>query len=510
MLDTPLPRDALTAFRDEIEKIALLKTELQPHQQRVVDRISKPDQPGLVVAHGLGSGKTLTSIAAQENLGTPSTVVVPAALQANYAKERKKHLEGKSSPAHIVSMQNIARKDAPPSDPMMIVDEAHRAREGGTKIQKVLSKNEAQKRMLLTGSPFYNHPADIAPLINMAAGERVLPASRGDFSRRYIAEEKVRPGLINRLRGVKPGIREMVNPKTRKELGSAFQKWVDYHPGSAEDFPTVERENVSVPMTRDQLQVYDTMMKKAPPWVSLKIKSRLPPSKQESKELNAFLSATRQVSNTTAPFDASRDAQVQDPKIETAFSKLKEQFDTNPNAKAVVYSNFLGAGLDPYKQRLQQAGIPYGEFTGEMTRRKRDELVNQYNAGKVRALLLSSAGGEGLDLKGTRLMQILEPHWNSEKLKQVEGRGIRYKSHADLPPEERKVLVQNFLATRPRSGVMERLHLKKPGGSVDEYLTQMSTDKERLISDFRNLMAQRQQQVNEAYQAQPQVRPRAA
>lgn len=492
MIEFGLLHRAFESCGDELEKIALLKTELQPQQQRVVDRIKDPKQPGLVVAHGLGSGKTLTSIAAQEALGTPSTVVVPAALQENYAKERKKHLKGQSQHANIVSMQNIARKGTAPSDPLMIVDEAHRAREGGTKTQKVLANNEAEKRLLLTGSPFYNHPADISPLVNMAAGERVLPATRADFSKRYISEQKVRPGFFDRLRGVRPGMKEVLNPKHRKELGDTFQKWVDYYPGSPENFPSVERENINVPMTKEQLEVYDTMMHKAPPWVAMKIKSRLPPNKQESKQLNAFLSATRQVSNSTAPFTTEPDAEAHDPKIDLAFQKLKEQFDTNPRAKGVVYSNYLGAGLSPYKERLEQAGIPYGEFTGEMNKAKRDDLVHQYNEGKIRALLLSSAGGEGLDLKGTRLMQILEPHWNSEKLKQVEGRGIRYKSHEDLPPEERNVRVQNFLATRPRSGILERLHLKKPGGSVDEYLTQMSSDKERLINEFKTLMAQRQ------------------
>lgn len=492
MLTLGVLHRAFASCGDELEKIALLRTELQPQQERVVERIKDPKQPGLVVAHGLGSGKTLTSIAAQEALGMPSQVVVPASLQENYAKERRKHLKGKSQPAQIMSMQNIARKGTPPSAPLMVVDEAHRAREGGTKIQKVLGQNEAEKRLLLTGSPFYNHPADIAPLVNLAAGERVLPNSRADFSKKYIAEEKVRPGFFDRLRGVRPGIRETLNPRARRDLGDTFQKWVDYYPGSPTDFPSVERENVNVPMTKEQLEVYDTMMKKAPPWVAMKIRSRLPPSKQESKQLNAFLSATRQVSNTTAPFNTDPEAEQHDPKIDLAFQKLKEQFEGNPQSKAVIYSNYLDAGLNPYKNRLTEANIPYGEFTGEMPKSKRDALVQQYNEGKIRALLLSSAGGEGLDLKGTRLMQILEPHWNSEKLKQVEGRGIRYKSHADLPPEQRNVLVQNFLATRPRSGILERLHLRKPGGSVDEYLTQMSADKERLINEFKGLMAQRQ------------------
>lgn len=478
--------DFLPGFSNELEKLAIIKTELQPHQQRVVDRIKKEDQPGLVVAHGLGSGKTLTSIAAQEALNMPADVVVPAALQGNYKKEVQKHVKGKTPKRYIQSMQNVAVKNKPPSNKMMIVDEAHRAREVGTKTHQVLSKNKSDKRLLLTGSPFYNHPSDIAPLINMAAGERVLPSNPQDFEKRYVSMNKVSPGLMGRLRGVRPGTVPNLNKKREEELRGHFGKWVDYHPSSTENFPEVKRENVEVQMTPEQMGVYETLMNRAPAWVSYKIRKGLPPNKAESQQLNAFLGGVRQASNSTAPFQVDDDAQ--DPKIQKAFENLKAHLDSNPRSKAVVYSNYLQAGLNPYKKRLDEAKIPYGEFTGQMNKLERDELVRQYNANKLRALLISSAGGEGLDLKGTRLMQILDPHWNDEKIKQVEGRGVRYKSHDELPPEERNVLIQRYLATRPRTGLLEKARLKGPGGSVDQYLATRAAEKERLIQQFRDLL----------------------
>lgn len=478
--------DALPGFSDELEKVAVIKTELQPHQQRVVDRIQKPDQPGLVVAHGLGSGKTLTSIAAQEALNMPADVVVPASLQGNYKKEIKKHVTGKTPKRLVQSMQNLAVKNKPPQSKMMIVDEAHRARETGTKTHQVLARNAAEKRLLLTGSPFYNHPADIAPLINMAAGDRILPSNPQEFEKRYVKMTKVGPGLMGRLRGVRSGVVPNLNDRREGELREHFGKWVDYHPSSQENFPEVRRENVEVPMTPEQMGVYETVMNRAPAWVAYKIRKGLPPNKAEAQQLNAFLTGVRQISNSTAPFQT--DEEPHDPKIQKAFENLQRQLGENPRAKAVVYSNYLQAGLDPYKRRLQEAKIPYGEFTGQMGKEERDELVRQYNANKLRALLISSAGGEGLDLKGTRLMQILDPHWNDEKIKQVEGRGIRYRSHDDLPPEERNVLVQRYLATRPRTGLMEKARIRKPGGSVDQYLAARAAEKERLIQQFRELL----------------------
>ena len=493
------PRAAFRAFAEKLrpkkvpqlemaKAAAELRTKLEPHQQRVVDRMQQDDQPGLVVAHGLGSGKTLTSIAAQEALKMPASVVVPASLGANYQKEVKKHLKGRGQPRHILSMQNMAMKGIVPQDPMMIVDEAHRAREPATKTYKTLAKNKAEKRMLLTGSPFYNHPSDVSPLVNLAAGGKVLPMGKEDFSKRYISSEKVKPGLWGRLRGIQPGEREVVNPRTAPELKRTLKKWVDYHPGTTENFPEVTREDIKVPMHPKQQQMYDAMLGQAPPWVAYKIRQGLPPSKQESQQLNAFMQAVRQISNTTAPFH--QEGQAYDPKIEAAYGNLKKNLDENPRSKALVFSNYLDAGVNPYKQRLEKDKVPYGEFTGALSKTKREELVQQYNTGQLRALLLSSAGGEGLDTKGTRLIQLLEPHWNAEKLNQAEGRGIRYMSHADLPPEERKVLVQRYLATRSPKGVLQKLHLKKPGGGADEYLAQLSQDKENLIKQFRGMLAE--------------------
>ena len=64
---------------------------LLPHQQRVVDRILQPDQHGLILWHGLGSGKTRSSIEALKALNPKNPfVVLPKALEENYYKELDK------------------------------------------------------------------------------------------------------------------------------------------------------------------------------------------------------------------------------------------------------------------------------------------------------------------------------------------------------------------------------------------------------------------------------------
>ena len=66
-------------------------------------------------------------------------------------------------------------------------------------------------------------------------------------------------------------------------------------------------------------------------------------------------------------------------------------------------------------------------------------------------LILTRAGGEGIDLKGVRSVVVLDPTWNDAGLQQVIGRAIRYKSHAHLPLEERKVNVYFMMLTKPET-----------------------------------------------------------
>lgn len=483
----------MAARIEDFVKAADLATPLQPHQQRVVERIQQPDQPGLVVVHGLGTGKSLTGLAAADALKKPATAVVPASLRPNFQKEIAKHTAPGTPPPPIdvKSLQGVARSRAPIQTGTLLVDEAHRLRDAESASAQAVRNAQAQKRLLLTATPFYNHPSDIASPINIAAGRQVLPESPQQFERRYVAHEKVSPGIMGRILGIEPGEVSRLNPAKQQELREIFSKWVDYHQNAPDDpnYPRQLEETVRVPMTDRQREVYDVVMNKAPLWLRLKVRMGLPPNIAEARQLNAFLNAARQAANTTR--HVAPNVPVQQPKLERAAQDLAEALAANERAKAVAYSNYLDSGLHPYAELLQQRGIPYGLFTGQEDERAKAEMVRQYNEGKIRALLLSSAGGEGLDLKGTRLLQLIDPHWNEEKLHQIIGRGVRYKSHEMLSPEEREVQVRRYLTTYPeQTGVLHRMGLRRQDRAVDEYLAMLANQKQQLIGQFQSLFPQ--------------------
>lgn len=480
-------------------KIAEITTELKPHQQRVVDRIK--GSPGLVVAHGMGSGKTLTAIAAANAVGGHTEVRAPASLQSNFHKEIAKHTQGAgNTDFNVDSIQRAALGGKIAPSKMLIVDEAHRLRDPSSKARGTIRRAEAEKRLLLTGTPHPNRPYELASLVNLAANENVFPGAQADFDRRYIGERKVDPGFFARVfRGVKPG--SVPQLKRKDELGKLLGQWVDFHENTTEDFPTRKDEVVNTTMSPQQQDLYKTLMGDAPAWVRYKIKHGLPPSKQESKDLNAFLSGARQVSNSPGGFQEGmtpETAASMSPKLQMAHQRLQDRIAKDPNHRALVYSNFLESGLHPYETMLREKNVPYGKFTGELGKAERDTMVKDYNAGKLRALLLSSAGGEGLDLKGTRQIQVLEPHFNKDKLEQVIARGIRYKSHSDLPEDQRNVDVEHYVSQLPEPHLLKRIFGAKRPGGVDEYLRTLSAQKNELNNQVRDLLRNPQEQAKTA------------
>jgi hypothetical protein len=463
------------------EKRAKLKTttKLEPQQIRVQQRLGK--KPGVLVYHGLGSGKTLTSLAATQ--GDETDVVVPAALRQNYAKEVQKHTTGHKP--NIMSYEKAVK--TPPTGHALVVDEAHMlGRTDSKRTQEMIQKaRDYDKRILLTGTPIRNYPHEIGPLMAMVRGDTKIPSDPKAFDKAFIAEVMKSPGLLARIfHGAKPGVEYKI--KNPERFADLVKGYVDYHAPARENFPAVSRETIQVPMNAEQMKYYDFVLDKAGPGLRYKIRRGLPPNKQESKSLNSFLSGPRQISNSTRGFGGTETS----PKIQRAIDEFQKRMQKDPNFKAVVYSNYLDSGVKEYARHLANLGVPHAVFDGTLSDAKRKQAVEDYNAGRAKALLISGAGAQGLDLKGTKLMQLLEPHWNTSRLEQAEGRGVRFKSHEHLPPEERNVHVQKFHSTVPKT-FLQRVLRRKADSGVDEYLDMLSAQKDALNDQFLNILREK-------------------
>lgn len=452
-----------------------MKINLLPHQQSVIDKLKDTD--AVLVYHGLGSGKSATSIAATE--GEKTDVVVPASLRENYKKEIGKFKSDGES-RNIVSYQGLKKHGPTPGAKFVVFDEPQKIGRTTSQIsQSVLNSIAAYpKRILLTGTPASNHPYELAPIIKILSPDfKGVPLDPSSFNKKFLQEEKKSLSFWDKVRGLQPGIE--MKAKNLGVIANAVKGKVSYFSPPQKDYPHRIDIVRKVEASPDQLKYYKYVTNQANPVIAAKVNSNLPLSKRELNDINAFMAAARQVSNSTKPYGGHGVS----PKVKAVAEDFSKRLKSNPDHKGIVYSNYLDSGLNEVAGQFDKKGIPYVKFTGEMSGKQQKQAVEDYNSGKVKAILLSSSGSEGLDLKNTRSIQLLEPHWNKNRIDQVIGRGIRYKSHVSLPEKDRAVDVLRYQTTMPKTFV-QKLFRQDPSTSSDEYLENLSNKKQRLLNQF--------------------------
>jgi superfamily II DNA or RNA helicase len=466
---------------------------LQPHQQRVADRVSGPN-PRMLVYHGLGTGKSLAAIAAAEaakkNSGGEYAIVAPASLRDNFRKEIDKFTTG----AHpdILSYTGLGLGQQPKNNPeTLIFDEAHRLRnpEGLAAQAATEAAQKAQRVVLLTGAPITNEPNDLANIMSILRNEKITPEI---FENKYVQYKKVKPGWGGWLRGVKPG--EEADVKNPEELKAKLRGHVDFNPGKSPDGVDIQQQIIDAPMTAEQERIQKAIRTKIPPRFLWKLDKEFPLSRDELAKLNSFLTGMRQISLSTQPFRADKDhfkAFEQSGKLQTAMTKLRETLDSDPRKKALIYSNYIDAGLQPYAAALAKNKIPHAIFHGGIPLTERRKALDEYNAGKLKALLIGPAGAEGISTKGTSLIQLLDPHWNETRSQQAQGRGLRFDSHMDLPEELKNVAVQRFISRAKDPGWFKKHVLgAQKVRTGDEILDTLAKEKEKANDKFRAILKQ--------------------
>jgi hypothetical protein len=113
----------------------------------------------------------------------------------------------------------------------------------------------------------------------------------------------------------------------------------------------------------------------------------------------------------------------------------------------------------------------------------------------IKVLMITSAGSEGINLKNTRYVHIMEPYWHPVRQEQVIGRARRICSHKDLPKElqtvEVFVYIMTFTKEQLDSEFALELKLKDTSKNPpflpqtsDQKLLEISTIKEQLTSQL--------------------------
>ena len=380
---------------------------------------------GILIYHTVGSGKTLTAITLSqcfldENPHDKVIVICPASLVANFQKQMGYYKNIKhANNYHFFSIQSFvnAKKkgEIDCENSMLIIDEAHNLKTSHSKKEskktgKVVEKGvnskhvincaeKAKKVVLLSATPIINDIKDLIPLYNMIreVDEPKMASTKktSGNSIKYSPE-----GLIQRMR-----------------CKVSFFDAVDKN-----FFPESIEHDVFLKMSPSFQKKYDEL-------TVGKGLSKLAISHFGDVDIHKFYNGFRRAVNNLEGADS--------PKVKWV---VKQMVDASPTDKIIVFSHFLDAGnlaiLNALPLNIQKRSA---YIRGSVTKKKRAEIVNKYNNNELQFLFISKAGGEGLDLKETRKIIILEPSWNRALEEQVIGRGVRYMSHSALPIKDRKV-----------------------------------------------------------------------
>lgn len=172
-------------------------------------------------------------------------------------------------------------------------------------------------------------------------------------------------------------------------------------------------------------------------------------------------------------------------KIKTILDNIvNEKTDKVSDGVILIYSQYLDSGLIPTALALEEMGFTrYGQGVKPLFKEKPCEVVDvrtmkapkdkkqfmparysiitgdsrlspnndfevkgltsedNKDGHKVKVVLISKAGSEGIDFKFIRQVHILEPWYNMNRIEQIIGRGVRSFSHKDLPFEKRNVQI---------------------------------------------------------------------
>jgi len=134
-----------------------------------------------------------------------------------------------------------------------------------------------------------------------------------------------------------------------------------------------------------------------------------------------------------------------------------------------------------------------------------NELKRKYHTNKmgevIKVFMITSSGSEGINLKNTRFVHIMEPYWHPVRLEQVIGRARRICSHKDLPVPFQSVEVFVYLMIFSQEQLrsdkaieLKRKDLSKALPRVpitsDQYLYEISEIKANLTAQLTDAIKQ--------------------
>ena len=158
------------------------------------------------------------------------------------------------------------------------------------------------------------------------------------------------------------------------------------------------------------------------------------------------------------------------------FTALLTNIIINWKAKHVVFSFFkTRSGVNLIHAIFKMCGIKTEIYSGDILDTQRKTILKKFNAednrygDKIKILLITEAGAEGINILEAQHMHILESSTREMKIQQAIGRVVRYKSHMvdgrkPMPKNEQVVHIWRYWS------VLNEKYREEPELAVDATL----------------------------------------
>jgi superfamily II DNA or RNA helicase len=479
-------------------------------------RLGQKGGGGIIAAHGTGTGKTFSAINTFEELkdegkARRALVVAPAGLRVNFLQKGVQKFTGskgviltkpqevKDDVEYVVVSYAAFRRDPEGwiekvKPDTMIVDEIQRASNPNSKTHQALlwARQRVPNFMGLTASISQNDPSDIVPLLALAEKGEQQIKSKKEFKERHITKK---PSKQKSIFGNTTYEKKLVRQaELNARIGAAVHYIEDL---DASKKPVKDVEKVEVPMSKEQLKYYKMSMKGIDPVVLKKIREGEEVSQRQAMNIFTSLMRARQVSNSlhlASPGMSAAAAAEATPKIKKIMDDAAAHIKKTPDAQIIMYTNMVHGGVDVLTAGLKARGIPFGVFAGTgvegITNESRQEAVDDYLAGKKKVIIITGAGAEGLSLGNTTMVQLVDGHYNPERMAQAEARGVRAGGLSHRPAEERRVRVKRYVSALPKT-FWQTITFRSPDKSVGQFVYLTAERKARLNRQLRDILQQR-------------------
>ena len=367
----------------------------------------------VILADEMGVGKTITSLAFMQMYAGKTLVVSPASVIYKWKMECDNWTDRTSSVVctgkekmkltdiHIMSygimVSRYEELSKLPYD-LLIFDESHyliNHRSFRHRIAKALIGTSADKVLFLSGTPFLNRPAELFPILNMLSPSQY--PSYFSFVKRYCGatyderEGWQRPDnivtnreeLLQRLSGI-------LIRRTKRDV--------------LKELPELTR--VLVPIDINNQTEYSNAMKDICSWI-------------REKETVSYAAALTKLTAASQIIGLG--------KVEAGINLARDIL--NSEKKVVLFAHHK-AVVAKAVDMLSEYGVL--TIVGDVSNKQRQDNITEFlqEDSKLRVMIISTAGAEGIDLYSASNLIMLERLFTPAKEEQIEARlhrlGQRY------------------------------------------------------------------------------------